>query len=48
VKDPDLLSELTTFSLELGLSLDEFITYSIEKVIFDIKYIRKMRTTNNC
>lgn len=46
ISDTDLLSELTNLSMELGLSLDEFIMYSMEKVIYDIKLIRKMRTTN--
>jgi hypothetical protein len=47
IKDPDLLSELTTLSMELGLSLDKFILFSIEKIIYDINFIRKMRTTSN-
>lgn len=47
IKDPDLLSDLTILSMELGLSLDRFILFSIEKIIYDINFIRKMRTTNN-
>lgn len=47
IKDPDLVSELTTISMELALSIDEFIICSIEKMIYDISFVRNMRKANN-
>lgn len=46
IADNDFLSELTTISMEFSLSLEDFILYSIEKTIYDIRFIRKMRTVN--
>lgn len=42
IKNPELLSELHIISMELSLSLDEFILYSIEKMIYDIKFLRRL------
>ncbi|KOA20327.1 hypothetical protein CLHOM_12390 [Clostridium homopropionicum DSM 5847] len=43
IKNPDLVSELTTISMELSLPLDELIINSIEKMIYDIKFVRSLR-----
>lgn len=47
IKDSDLLTELTTISMELSISLDQLILYSIEKMLYDINYVRKIRTLSN-
>lgn len=43
IENVDLISQLNVFSQELSLSLDEIILYAIEKLIYDIKYVRKLR-----
>jgi hypothetical protein len=47
IKDSDLLTELTTISMELSISLDQLILYSIEKMLYDINYVRKIRALSN-
>lgn len=43
IENLDFISKINILSQELYLSLEELILYSIEKIIVDIEYIRKMR-----
>ena len=43
INDIDLISKLNNFSQELSISLEEIILYSLEKLIYDIEYVRKLR-----
>lgn len=43
IENVELISQLNVFSQELSLSLDEIILYAIEKLIYDIKFVRKLR-----
>lgn len=43
IENLDFISKINILSQELSLSLEELILYSIEKIIVDIEYIRKMR-----
>ena len=39
----ELVAKLNIFSQELSLSIDELVLYSIEKLVNDIEYVRKLR-----
>lgn len=41
INDTDSLSELTNLSIELGLSLDEFIMYFIKKLFMILNLLEK-------
>lgn len=43
ITNTELLSEINTVCTELSLSLDQFITYSINKLLYDIKLVRSLR-----
>lgn len=46
IKNPDLISELNFITMELSLTFDEFILYSLNKLISDIKFVRDLRKVN--
>lgn len=43
IKDTRLINELNNISQELSLELNEFILYAIEKMLYDITFVRKLR-----
>ena len=43
INDLDLISKLNILSQELSITIDELIMYSIEKMIYDIEYVRTLR-----
>lgn len=43
INDVDLISKLNIFSQELSISLEDIILYSLEKLIYDIEFVRKLR-----
>ncbi len=43
INDFDLISKLNILSQELSITIDELIMYSIEKMIYDIEYVRRLR-----
>ncbi|CAI3543117.1 MAG: hypothetical protein ACLUC0_06190 [Clostridium neonatale] len=43
IKDTRLINELNNISQELSLELKEFILYAIEKMLYDITFVRKLR-----
>lgn len=47
IKDSDSPTEPTIISMEFSISLDQLILYSIEKMLYDINYVRKIRTLSN-
>lgn len=44
IEDLELISKLNILSQELSISLNELVLDSIKKLIYDIEYIRKLRT----
>lgn len=46
ITNTELMSEINTVCTELLLSLDQFITYSINKLLYDIKFVRSLRFTD--
>lgn len=46
ITNTELMSEINTVCTELSLSLDQFITYSINKLLYDIKLVRSLRFTD--
>lgn len=43
INDLELIGELNILLQELSMELDELILYSIQKLIYDIKFIRNLR-----
>lgn len=43
INNIDLISKLNILSQEMSRPLDDLILYSIEKLLFDIEFIRKVR-----
>ena len=43
IKDTRLTNELNNISQDLSLELKEFILYAIEKMLYDITFVRKLR-----
>lgn len=43
----DLISEVNTICNELSLSLEQFISYSINKLIYDIHFVHDIRNIEN-
>ena len=43
INNSSLLNKVTNLADELSLSMDEFVLYSINKLIYDIEYTRKLR-----
>lgn len=39
----DLISKINILSQELSITVDELIMCSIEKMIYDIEYVRRLR-----
>lgn len=43
ISDPQLMSKLNILCTEYSISLEDFITSSINKLIYDIEFLRKLR-----
>lgn len=43
IENIDLISQLNIVSQELSKSLEELIVYSLEKLLYDIKFVRELR-----
>lgn len=43
INDLELIGELNILLQELSMELDELILYSIQKLIYDIKFVRNLR-----
>ncbi|MCD2346855.1 hypothetical protein [Clostridium guangxiense] len=43
----ELISEVNTICDELSLSLEQFISYSINKLIYDIRFVHAIRNIEN-
>lgn len=43
IRDTRLINELNNISQELSLELNEFILCAIEKMLYDITFVRKLR-----
>jgi hypothetical protein len=43
INNSSLLNKVTNLADELSLSMDEFVLYSIKKLVYDIEYTRKLR-----
>ena len=46
INNPELISRIDEVSTELSLTLEQFIAYSIDKLLSDIKYVRNLRVIN--
>lgn len=46
ISNTELMSEINTVCIELSLSIDQFIAYAINKLLYDIKFIHSMRFTD--
>lgn len=44
ITNTELMLEINSICIELSLSLDQFITYAINKLLHDIKFIRDIKT----
>ena len=40
----ELLLEINTICIELSITLDQFITYAINKLLYDIKFVHNIRS----
>lgn len=47
ITDKELLSKIDTVCTELSLSLDQFMLYAINKLLYDIKLVHSLRSINN-
>lgn len=45
-KNTDLLSQINTISMELSMTTEQFILSAINKLLYDIRFIRDLRTIN--
>lgn len=43
INNQELLSRIDTICIELSISLEEFILYSIDKLLYDIKFVHNLR-----
>ncbi|URZ14154.1 hypothetical protein CLFE_001390 [Clostridium felsineum DSM 794] len=43
INNIELISEVTTICNELSLSLEQFISYSVNKLIYDIHFVHNIR-----
>jgi hypothetical protein len=44
ITNTELMLEINTICIELSISLDQFITYAINKLLYDIKFVHNIRT----
>lgn len=47
INNIELISEVNTICNELSLSLEQFISYSINKLIYDIHFVHYIRNIEN-
>lgn len=43
INNLDLISTINILAEELSITVDELIMFSIEKLIYDIEYVRRLR-----
>ena len=43
IENIDIISEMNIISQELNISFDELLILSIEKILYDIKFVRDLR-----
>lgn len=44
ITNTELMLEINTICIELSMSLDQFITYAINKLLYDIKFVHNIRS----
>ncbi|MCH3965522.1 MAG: hypothetical protein LKE46_14890 [Clostridium sp.] len=44
ITNTELLLEINTICIELSITLDQFITYAINKLLYDIKFVHNIRS----
>ncbi|MFL0250132.1 hypothetical protein ACJDT4_06830 [Clostridium neuense] len=47
INNIELISEVNTICNELSLSLEQFISYSVNKLIYDIHFVHDIRNIQN-
>jgi hypothetical protein len=47
ITNQEILSKIDTICTELSLSLDQFIIYSIDKLLYDIQFVHNLRLYKN-
>lgn len=45
-KNTELLSQINTISMELSMTTEQFILNAINKLLYDIRFIRDLTTIN--
>ncbi|EDK34938.1 Hypothetical protein CKL_2929 [Clostridium kluyveri DSM 555] len=47
IVNTELMLEINVTCTELSLSLEQFITYAINKLLYDIKFVHNLKFVNN-
>lgn len=47
IVNTELMLEINVAFTELSLSLEQFITYAINKLLYDIKFVHNLKFVNN-
>lgn len=47
IVNTELMLEINVACTELSLSLEQFITYAINKLLYDIKFVHNLKFVNN-
>ncbi|WP_411679601.1 hypothetical protein [Clostridium thailandense] len=45
-KNTELLSQINTISMELSMTTEQFILNAINKLLYDVRFIRDLRNMN--